>query len=491
MVKDQHKSDPELSVSSRLVAENPEDIADQEPLTVEADTEVPPPALVRRGWVRNTFQSFRYRDFSLFWSGALVSNIGSWMQNAALVIVVYSFAPARASLYAGIVSFISGFPVFFLAIPAGDIADRFDRRKLLIGIQVVLLFQAAALGLLYDAKVLHSSRPVFSLALVSGLGLVAGVASAFMMPSFQSLLPDLVPRPSLMNAIALNSAQFQSSRMIGPMIVSAMVLAGAGLGQVFYVNALSFLFVIGALAAVRPRAAFDPGALRRGAAGTEDSTLQRLMAGVKYARENRAVGMLIVSTAMLTIFGFPYMTLLAAIVDANLGGTVSEVGRATSALMAFNGLGALIGALGVAGLPSTTPRNRVIPFTLLTFSLFILGFSLASAEWSMAVFSMLAGAALMATNSLALTSIQAAVPGHLRGRVMALFVMAFMGIFPFSALVFGPLGQAIGPDRAVFFAGLVLLVWALLLVARPTWLQAAPDRDVREPAAQAVGSSSS
>jgi MFS family permease len=187
--------------------------------------------------------------------------------------------------------------------------------------------------------------------------------------------------------------------------------------------------------------------------------------------------MLILSTAMLTIFGFPYMTLLAAIVGAVLGGSPAAVGRSVAILMAFNGLGALIGALGIAGLPHTIPRNRVIPLTLLAFALFVIGFSLVHVIWAMAIFSTLAGAALMSTNSLALTSIQSAVPGHLRGRVMALFVMSFVGIMPFSALVFGPLGQVIGPDIAVTFAGAVLVAWALLLIARPSWLAGLQDAE--------------
>jgi MFS family permease len=468
--------EPEAPSPAPDPAENPENFADQERLTLEADFEVPQPAMIRRGWVANTFRSFAHRDFTLFWSGALVSNVGSWMQNAALIIVVYSFAPKQASLYAGVVSFISGAPVFFLSIPAGAIADRFDRRKLLIWIQVVLLIQAAALGLLYDSHILGPSQPVQSLLLVSGLGLIAGIFSAFMMPAFQSLLPDLVPRKDLMNGIALNSAQFQSSRMIGPLVVSALVLAGASMGLIFYLNAASFLFVIAALLAVRSRPEFNVGAnAPHGAA--EESTLTRVLAGVAYAREHTAVGMLIISTAMLTIFGFPYMTLLAAIVGATLHVTPDKIGPPVATLMAFNGLGALVGALVVAGLPSTIPRNRVMPFTLLAFATFIIGFSLVHVLWAMALFSLLAGAALMSTNSLALTSIQSAVPGHLRGRVMALFVMSFMGIMPISALVFGPLGQAIGPDLAVLIAGVVLLGWAVLLVSRPAWLAGLQDAD--------------
>ena len=248
-----------LDVEATAAAEDPEDVGDQDRLTVEADTVVPPAVLVRRGWVSGTFESFHHRDFTLFWSGALVSNVGTWMQNAALAIVVWSFAPAQASLNTGIVQGFSGLPVLFLAIPAGAVADRVDRRRLLIWIQVALLLLAAALGVLYDTKVLSSTQPLLSLVLVSAIGLVAGIFVAFQGPAFQSILPDLVPRKSLMNGIALNSAQLQSSRMLGPAIVAGMVLAGAGMGLVFYINAASFLVVIAALLAIRPRAEFHAG----------------------------------------------------------------------------------------------------------------------------------------------------------------------------------------------------------------------------------------
>ena len=162
---------PEETPRHSPFGENPEDVGEQDRLTVEADTVVPPAALVRRGWVASTFESFAFRDFTLFWSGALVSNIGTWMQNAALAILVYRIQPAQASLNTGIVQGLAGLPVLFLAIPAGAVADRVDRRKLLIWIQVVLLAQAATIGIFYDAKVISSARPFFSLVLVATLGL--------------------------------------------------------------------------------------------------------------------------------------------------------------------------------------------------------------------------------------------------------------------------------------------------------------------------------
>jgi MFS family permease len=479
---------PEETSDYADVAEHPEDVVQRDRPPVAVDVDGPPGALPRRRWVTSTFESFRYRDFSLFWSGALVSNIGTWMQNAALAIVVWSLQPARASLNTGIVQGIAGLPVLFLAIPAGAVADRVDRRKLLIWIQVVLLVQAAALGLLYTTGVISPKQPMLSLVLVALLGLIAGIFVAFQGPAFQSILPDLIPRKSLMNAIALNSAQFQSSRMLGPAIVAGMVFAGANMGLVFYINALSFLFVIAALLAIRPRAEFRaghdaavahqppaaPGPVARGAVATDTaeapSAWATLMAGISYAREHRAIGVLLLSTALLVFLGFPYVIILTAVIQTRFVG--ANVEQLYAIVYTLNGLGALIGALAVAGLPATIRRNRVIPLSLLTFSALIMAFSLAPTLPVMCLCSLLAGAAYMATSSLVMTSIQAAVPGYLRGRVMALFMMAFMGVMPLSALVFGPLGQVIGADTAVLLGGALLCAWALLLTLRPAWLQA-------------------
>jgi MFS family permease len=348
------------------------------------------------------------------------------------------------------------------------------------------------MGILYDTRVLSSKRPILSLVLVSALGLVGGIFMAFQAPAFQSILPDLVPRKTLMNGIALNSAQLQSSRMLGPAIVAGMVLVDAHMGLVFYVNALTFLFVIAALLAIKPRAEFHAGhgaaAVRtsvqspapeaRGALNIEKAEAanawKTLVAGITYARDNSAIGLLILTTAFLVFFGFPYVIILTAIVQERFPG--ADVKQLYSIIYTFNGLGALIGALGVAGLPSTIRRNRVIPLSLLIFSALVIIFSLAPNLLVMIVTTTLSGAAYMATNSLVMTSIQAAVPGHLRGRVMALFMMSFMGVMPLSALAFGPLGQAIGPSRATLAGAVILFSWALLLTLRPSWLQAISPR---------------
>ena len=172
------------------------------------------------------------------------------------------------------------------------------------------------------------------------------------------------------------------------------------------------------------------------------------------------MGVLILTTAFLVFFGFPYVIILTAIIKARLGVPDADVSRLYSIVYAFNGGGALVGALGIAGLRPTIKRERLIPLALLAFSLSIIAFSFAPTVPIMCAITLFAGAVYISTSSLVMTSIQSAVPGHLRGRVMALFMMAFMGVMPLSAFAFGPLGQAIGPDNAVLAGGVVLLAWA-------------------------------
>jgi len=439
----------------------------------EADVEVPVAQVTRHG---GTFESFRHRDYTLFWFGALVSNTGSWMQQYALAIVVYSFRRSEFDL--GIVNFVSGIPVLVLALFGGMIADRMDKRRLLMGSQAIMLVQAAALGALFATGHLSADNAKAALLWVASLGLLGGVMSALTFPAWQAILPDLVPRESLLNGIALNSAQFQTSRLLGPLAAAGLVILGASMGDIFYVNAASFVFVIAALAAIRLRPAAKP----RGAAPaasvvdvTDTQTKRRptvaavitnLMAGVGYARENRSVGMLILSTAVMTIFGMPYMMLLPAIADKSLHADKLGV----SYLMAANGLGAVAGALAVAGLARGTQRNRIIPFSLLAMGGLLVAFGLSRSFWLSIVISTLAGAAVLTTNSLVNTSIQSAVPDRLRGRVMALFIMSFMGLMPVSALLFGTLGEYIGPSTAVLVGAVVLLGWATMLAMRPALL---------------------
>jgi predicted MFS family arabinose efflux permease len=228
--------------------------------------------------------------------------------------------------------------------------------------------------------------------------------------------------------------------------------------EVFWVNAVSFLFVIWALAVIRPKQQPRPD--------TGEPPLQMLMAGIRYAASHRRIRMHLLTATMLTIFGMPFSTLLPAIAKSTLGLGASGY----SGLMAANGLGALIGALSVASLPHTVRREVIVRGGLTTMAIgaLVLSFS----RWIPVTVITLAvmGVAFLATVSSINTNLQTAVPPHLRGRVMSLFVLAFMGMMPFGALAAGALGDAIGTSWTIFGGALVLLAWGVFLFVRPDML---------------------
>jgi len=451
----------------------------------ESDLANPPSEVVRQG---GTFRSFRHRAYTQFWSGALVSNTGTWMQNYALTVLVYSLRSSELDL--GIVNFVSGVPTLLFGLYAGALADRVDRRKLIIWAQAALMIQAAMLGALYSFGRLSSQHTVEALIWVAALGFVSGTLSALSFPAWQALVPDLVPRPTLLNAIALNSAQFQGARLLGPLIAGAMMLFGLNEGDIFWVNAASFLFVIGALWVIKPEFAHPRPAARTGAAG-EESPWRALTAGIRYARHHTSTGVLIASTGVLTVFGMAYMMLLPAVVDKSLlpqtldaslvpAGMLmadfrkSLIDQQTAFLMAANGLGAVFGALVVASLSHTVRRERLVRWTYLILSASLIAFGLSRNLYLSLAISAIAGAAVLTTNSLINTSIQSHVPHALRGRVLSLFIISFMGLMPFSAILFGALGKAIGPSTAIIAGAAVLLAYSLFLVMRPDLLE--PER---------------
>jgi MFS family permease len=442
--------------------------ADEPPETVaeyESDAGSPPVDIVRRG---ATFESFKHRSYFLFWDGALVSNVGTWMQTAVIALIAYGFRHSEFDV--GLVTFVSQIPSLFLALPGGVLADRIDKRKLIIWAQVLLMFQAIAFGVLYVTGHLGSSTPIASLALVSFLGLIAGVLTALSFPAWQAIIPDLVPRDTLMNAIALNSAQFQSARMLGPLAAAGvLLLAGAvsGIADVFWINAISFLFVIAALWAVR----VQPHAVKVVDGKEREGAWKSLTEGVRYAASHRMIGIVIVSTAIMSFVGMPYIVLLVPVADKVLGfhGAAAYTNPYTF-LLAANGLGALVGALIVASLPHTVRRERLMRWTILATAVVLIGFAFAPWLWLSIALSAIAGAFVLTTNSLANTSVQANVPHHLRGRVMSVYIMCFLGVMPISALVFGEIAQLIGPSWAIASGALALGAWALILIARPSLL---------------------
>lgn len=413
--------------------------------TREADVAGPPRRILKRV---ATFESFRYRDFSWYFTGSLLSNTGTWMQQVALGWLVYTLTKSSGAL--GLVAFLGGIPVTILNLFAGVLADRVDRRQLLIWSQVLLMAQALAFGVLTQTG--H-----ITMGWVYSLALGAGIVSAFMFPAWQAMVPDLVPRRSLLNAIALSSAQFNAARLLGPMI-GAAVFAALGMAEVFYANALSFLFVIWALWVIRP----DQVRVDHGDSGV----ISQLLEGLRYARAHKRVRSHLVTAAMMTMFAFPFITLLPVIAAETLG--LGSSGYAL--LMGLNGGGALIGALGVASLPSSVRRDSIVRFGFAGLSLGVVVVGLSRSELLTGVVLVFVGAAFLACVSSINTSLQTAAPPEIRGRIMSLFVLAFMGLMPIGGIIFGALGDLIGAPEAILGGGLVASAFAVYLLARPDFL---------------------
>jgi MFS family permease len=423
--------------------------------TLEADASSPPRRVLRG---LRTLESFGYRDYRYFFFGALLSNIGTWTQTVALGWVIYALTRSSSAL--GIVNFLSGIPIVFLALVAGTLVDHTDRRVLLIRAQVLLMLQAVAFAYLN-----HTGH--ITIGWIYALTLVGGIIAALIMPAWQAVIPNLVPRSSLLNAVALSSAQFNAARFLGPAVTAAIMAVFAanedlGITMVFVINALSFLFVIYALSVIRPtQVVFDRA---------EGRSRDALTAGLSYVRQNRHVAMHLLTATVLVIFGMPFMTLLPAIAVDALGLS----GTGYSGLMGSNGFGALVGALAVASLPRSVRRESIIRDSLFVMALAAIALSFSRSYALSSVILVIMGASFLACVSSINTNVQVAVPDHLRGRVMALYVVAFMGMMPFGALGFGALGDLIGPMNAVLAGAIVLLGWAVYNALHPRLL-CAPD----------------
>ncbi len=428
----------------------------EDTFSLEAEVEATPGATKERE--RNTFKSFRHRDYRYFWSGALVSNVGTWMQTVAVGWVVYDISKSgNPSVTLGIINFLTFLPTTLLTLFAGLFADRFNRKRLIIAAQTLLMIQAFVLARLTQANDITIMR-------IGALVLFGGIVTAFVFPAWQAMMPDIVPRDSLLNAVALNAAQFNSARLLGPLL-GGLVFARYGAAEVFYVNAFSFLFVILALAVIHPQQTQH----ERSGAGPVGT----LTAGIRYVRKNRRVAWLLISILMLSVFGMPYITLMPVIAAEVLG----QGATGYSVLMGASGLGAVLGALFVASLPHHVRRDLLIRFAVLGMGASLLAFSLSRSYYLSVGFVALAGASFLTGASTVMTGAQATAPPRLRGRVMALFVLCFIGMQPFSSLAFGWLGGVIGPESAIIIGAIMLLIYATFLLMKPGLLKPQKDTD--------------
>lgn len=388
--------------------------------------------------VSNTFASFRHRNYRLWFVGQLVSLIGTWMQNTAQGYLIYTLTGSAA--YLGYVGFISGVPSWLFMLYGGLIADRMSRRTLLIITQTVMMVLAFVLaGLVFMEWV----QPWHILV----LAFLLGVANAFDTPARQSLVVDLVEREDMTNAIAFNGTMFNASMIVGP-AVGAAVYALTGPAWCFIINGISFVAVIIALALMRITP--TPPQPRRG------SALAAIAEGFRYVRGNRLVLTLTLSVLILNIVGFGPVTLLPAWSVTILNGDVTTNGMLISA----RGIGAVIGGLIIAAIASRGGRGKMWAASSFVMPLAMMAFASSRSVPLSLLLMGVTGFTLVTMMNNSNAMVQACVPDVLRGRVMALYSLMFMGGGPLGALLVGQLAEGTNEPFTFYVCAVATLIFA-------------------------------
>ncbi|HTQ42199.1 MAG TPA: MFS transporter [Polyangiaceae bacterium] len=380
-----------------------------------------------------TFRALRHRNFQLFFGGQLVSLVGTWMQNVAQSWLIYRLT--HAPLLLGLVGFAGQAPIFLLATVGGAVADRRARRGVLVATQtasMVLAFALAALTLLGVVRPWH----VFVLAAA------LGTVNAFDIPTRQAFVVEMVGKEDLGNAIALNSSIFNGARVVGP-AVAGLLVAVVGEGWCFFGNAVSFIAVIASLLAMSvPERVLPP---------PPENPLAHAAEGIRYVARTPEARAIMLLLGMVALSGIPYVVLMPIFAAEVLHGGPKALGT----LMGATGGGALVGALLLAARSGVHGMERLVHMSATVFGMALVFFAASRTMWLSVALLVPAGAGLIVQNATSNTLIQEMVPDELRGRVMAVYAMVFMGMAPLGALLAGAFAQRVGAPWTVAGGGLL------------------------------------
>jgi MFS family permease len=391
-------------------------------------------------------RALRNPNFRLFWGGNFLSNIGTWMQNVAQGWLVLTLT--NSAFWLGVVGFAGSIPFLFVTLFGGVVADHVDKRRLLLvtqTIMMILAFLLAALAWLNIIKVWE----------VAAIAFLNGVALAMNAPSYQAMVPKLVKREDLTNAIALNSAQFNLSRILGPTLGGyAMLLFGVA-GN-FFLNGVSFLAVIWALT----RIDYPHEKQVR-----HHSVWESLRQGFAYLRSQRQMYVLIWLTAAVSFLGIPFLTFIPYFAKVQLNVGESGLGW----LMAGSGLGAVLGALTVAAVQRLRHRGRVITVAGVVFFLMIIGFSYSHSFALSEILAFFEGYSAIMMISCFNVSIQHLSSDEMRGRVLSIYTTSFLGLPPLGSLLAGEMSRHIPTGHALaLMAGTAILIFLGIYATSPS-----------------------
>lgn len=388
-------------------------------------------------------RALRSRNYRLFVSGQLVSLIGTWMQMVAQSWLIYRLTGSAALL--GLTGFASQIPIFVLAPLGGVLADRLHRQHVLIATQsfmMVLAFALAGLTLTGYVQVWH----VFVLAAL------LGVTNAFDIPARQAFLVEMVERDDIVNAIALNSSMLNGARVVGPG-VAGVIVAAVGEGWCFLLNAISYVAVIGALLLMRVPSRADVHA--------PGTAWESVVEGFAYSWHTKRVRALLLLLGLVSLMGMPYTVLMPIIAGRVLHGGPNAYGI----LLSASGVGALAGAATLTMRQHIRGLGRWVAISAIAFGVTLIAFSFSRSLWVSTLLLVPAGFFVMIEMAASNTLIQSTVPDRLRGRVMAVYSMMFMGMAPLGALAAGVVAAPLGAPETVAIGGAVCIAGGLVFGA--------------------------
>jgi predicted MFS family arabinose efflux permease len=395
--------------------------------------------------IRRVFKAFQYRDFRLMWIGACTSSIGTWMQIVAQGWLIYRLS--HSAFLLALDQFLGGIPIFLFSLIGGVVADRVERRKILLSSQYVQMATAGLLTILVGTGLVHVWH-------ILCLSFISGLAQAFGGPAYQALIPTLVEKDDMPNAIALNSIQFNVAVMVGPAL-AGQALAKLGEKWCFGLNALSFLAPIVSLSLISAR--FLP-------AKTAESMFASLKQGIQFARKQSSMEALILLAFCMTALGMPMRTYIPVFVKDIFHRGPETYGN----LLSLMGFGSIFGSLVIASAGNFKKKGRVALVALILLGASISGFAFSTSVPLSGVILVLAGASMMAVFATVNSLVQLITTNEMRGRVMSVYNVAFRGGMPMGNLLSGWLVPVFTAPVVLGVNGFLLILLALyfLLVQR-------------------------
>lgn len=414
-----------------------------------------------KNFFNDLFRALRNKNYRLFFYGQSLSLLGTWIQQVALSWLIYSVTNSPFLL--GFVMFAGQLPTFFIAPFAGVLADKYDKHKIIIITQVVSMFQAILLAIFVMTDHINVSVLII-------LNILLGIANSFDIPTRQSFVIQMIDnKEDLPNAIALNSAIVNGSRLIGPAIAGILV-ASLGEGICFLINAISFVFVIISLLLMKIEKE------EKKVENQNVSILKQLKEGYKYSFGFLPIKSVILLLAAVSLFGNLYLVLLPVFAKDILSGNATTLGYLNSAV----GIGALSAALYLASRKSTLGLGKIIATTTFIFAFSLILFSFSKSITLSLIILLFCGYGMMIQTAGSNTILQTLSNDDMRGRVMSFYTVAFRGMAPFGSLMAGAMADSFGAPATVLISGIVCLVVGILfsknlkiirIAARPIYQQ--------------------